>query len=186
MARKARVVIPGQPMYVVAKGIESRQIFIQDELKLALLAWLRDVAKKYQLAIHAYVILPNQLQLILTPQESNSISRAMQSLCRRYTQLFNQKNHTVGSIWSGRFSSSLITTDNDLLQLQRKLERSPVEQGLSNWPEDYYWSSYRIHTGIEPNYGLNDAIAFWNLGNTPFERQKRWEEFVHGSGEKNQ
>ena len=32
--------------------------------------------------------------------------------------------------------------------------------------------------GKEANYGLKDATAFWNLGNTPFERQMNWKIYV--------
>ena len=177
MARKARLIIPGVPLHVLVKGLPNLAIFPNDESKLKYLAWLRDAAKEYELAIHAYVLLPTQLNLLVTPKNPESLSRTMQSLGRRYTQYFNQMHHKEGSIWVGRYKSSIVDPQNYLLNCQKFIELMPVYQGIVSKPEDYLWSSYRIHVGKEPNYGLTDAPSFWNLGNTPFERQINWQPF---------
>lgn len=178
MARKARVVSPGSPMYVQAKGHASLKIFASDEMKLTFLAWLRDAAKTYQLTIHAYSILPNQLEMLVTPKDELSLSRTMQSLCRRFTQRFNQHHHKTGTVWQGRYFSQIITSDQDLLMCQAMIDLSSVKEKLVTQPEHYVWSSYRIHTGQESNYGLVDILPFWRLGNTPFERQQNWRNWL--------
>lgn len=178
MARKARLIIPGVPLHVMVKGLPNLAIFPNDESKLTYLAWLRDAAREYQLAIHAYVLLPTQLNLLVTPKSTESLSRTMQSLGRRYTQYFNQHHQKEGSIWAGRYKSSIVDPQNYLLNCQKFIELMPVVEGLVTKPEDYLWSSYRIHVGKEPNYGLTDAPSFWNLGNTPFERQMNWKNFI--------
>ncbi len=177
MARKAREIIPGQIYYVVLRGQPSLTIFDRDDLKLEFLAWLRDAAKNYKLAVHAYVILPNQTQLLVTPLFENSLARTMQSLCRRFTQLYNQVYQRKSSIWAGRYYSSAIAPDKVLI-FQKKIEQSPVKEHLTLHLKDYIWSSYKMHVGLEPNYGLQDVLQFWALGNTPFERQGVWENIV--------
>ena len=179
MARQARLIHSGQTYFVVLRGLPTLAIFEKDELKLAFLAWLRDASKHYKLALHAYVILPNQTQLLVTPSEVDSLARTMQSLCRRYTQLFNQVNLRKSSIWAGRYYSHFIAQENDALLFQKKIEQSPLIDHLVNRLEEYPWSSYRMHIGLEANYGLQNLAAFWNLGNTPFERQQKWEGLVH-------
>ena len=178
MARKARLLSPGSPMYVQAKGLPSLKIFASDEMKLTFLAWLRDAAKTYQLTIHAYSILPNQLEMLVTPKDEFSLSRTMQSLCRRFTQRFNQQNHKTGTVWQGRYHSKMIESDQDLLMCQAMIDLGSVKEKLVTHPEHYIWSSYRIHTGQESNYGLVDVLPFWHLGNTPFERQQNWRNWL--------
>ena len=178
MARKARLILPGVPLHVMVKGLPNLAIFPNDESKLTYLAWLRDAAREYQLAIHAYVLLPAQINLLVTPKSSESLSRTMQSLGRRYTQYFNQMHQKDGSIWAGRYKSSIVDPQNYLLNCQKFIELMPIAEGLVSRPEDYLWSSYRIHVGTDPNYGLTDASSFWNLGNTPFERQMNWKHFI--------
>lgn len=178
MARQARRLIPGFPLHVMASGRAGLTIFPTDESKLAYLAWLRDAAKEYQLAVHAYVLMPNDLHLLVTPASEESLARTMQSLGRRYTQFFNQLNKFSGTIWADRYKSSIVDPNSYLLICQKFIELNPVLSDLVSRPEDYPWSSYRIHVGKEPNYGLIDVPAFWNLGNTPFERQMNWSKFV--------
>ena len=178
MARKARVIMPGQMYYVVLRGLPTLTIFERDDLKLELLAWLRDAAKNYQLTTHAYVILPNQMQMMVTPLFEASLARTMQSLCRRFTQLYNQVYEHRGTVWAGRYYSTPITKEEEILLYQKKIEQSPLKEHLVSQLEDYVWSSYKIHIGLEPNYGLQDVLPFWSLGNTPFERQKQWENIM--------
>jgi putative transposase len=178
VARRARSILQGQTYFVRLRGLPQLTVFEKDELKLAFLAWLRDAAKHYKLNIHAYVILPNQAQLLVTPTADDSLSKTMQSLCRRYTQLFNQSYAHQQSIWAGRYFSQLLEDQATSLEFQRKIELSPLKEHLVGHLEDYAWSSYRIHTGREPNYGLQDLEAFWTLGNTPFERQRSWHNFL--------
>jgi putative transposase len=124
------------------------------------------------------VILPNQVQILVTPQEMDSLSKTIQSLCRRYTQLFNHHHLRQSTIWAGRYFSQLLLTQEEHLEFQKKIELSPLKEHLVSHLEEYPWSSYNIHIGKEPNYGLQDLIAFWNLGNTPFERQRCWEQLL--------
>ena len=178
MVRKARQIIPGQLYYIVLRGSPSLSIFDHDELKLEFLAWLRDAAKNYKMTLHAYVILPNQTQILVTPLFDMSLARTMQSLCRRFTQLYNQMYQHKGSIWAGRYYSHAIKNDQEILLFQKKIEQSPLKERLVQNLEDYVWSSYKIHIGLEPNYGLQDVLPFWALGNTPFERQRHWKNIV--------
>ena len=174
MVRQARQIHSGQTYFVVLRGLPTLTIFDRDDFKLAFLAWLRDASKHYKLVLHAYVILPNQTQLLVTPSEFDSLARTMQSLCRRYTQLFIQAHLRKSSIWAGRYYSHLIEQDSDALAFHKKLLEHIVTR-----LEDYPWSSYKMHIGLEPNYGLQNLAAFWSLGNTPFERQQKWERLVH-------
>lgn len=178
MARKARLVVPGVPLHVMAKGAVGLTVFPTDESKLTYLAWLRDAALEYQLDVHAYVLMPNFLHLLVTPFNDDSLARVMQSLGRRYTQYLNQHRQQTGTIWTGRYLSSVVDPQEYLLACQKFIELKPQSEGLVSRPEDYPWSSYRIHVGKDANYGLKDAAAFWNLGNTPFERQMNWKLYV--------
>ncbi|WP_218189084.1 transposase, partial [Pseudomonas sp. PA1(2017)] len=53
------------------------------------LSFLNDAAKKYQVAIHAFVLMTNHVHLLATPSVEQGISRLMQALGRRYVQYIN-------------------------------------------------------------------------------------------------
>ena len=102
----------------------------------------------------------------------------MQSLCRRFTQKYNQQHQKMGTVWQGRYYSKVVETDQAQLLCQAMIDLSCVRDKLVAHPEQYIWSSYRIHAGQESNYGLVDILPFWYLGNTPFERQQKWRNWL--------
>lgn len=177
MARKARLVIAGQAMHILARGHNRQIIFTTDDDCRVYLDWLRDAAKEFGCAVHAFALMPNHAHLFLTPRYEYSLAKTMQSLGRRYSQYINRQQARSGTIWEGRFSSSLIDPQY-ALQVQRYIELNPVRAGLETRAEDCKNTSYQTHIGGKGESWLTDHPSFWQLGNTPFERQLAWATFV--------
>jgi len=177
MARQARIVIPGQAMHVMVRGNNREILFRDPEDRRMYLNWLRDGAKGFGSAIHAFALLPNHVHLLMTPQNEESLAKTMQSLGRRYAQYFNRRYVRSGTVWEGRFRSSLIDPEY-FLRCQRYVELNPVRSGFESSPQDSVWTSYSSHIGDKVEPWLMDHPTFWKLGNTPFERQRAWAAFV--------
>src|SRR5471030_2383538 len=80
MARLPRLIIPLQPHHVIQRGNNDQLIFQDSEDYLAFLGWLRSAAKTYKVAVHAYVLLPNHLHLLVSPSDEavdRSLLRAL-------------------------------------------------------------------------------------------------------------
>jgi putative transposase len=178
MARLQRVVLPGYPLHMMVKGHNSQDIFTTDEEKKSYLEWLKEAAREYELAIHAYALMPNHVHILATPKTTLSASKVMQSIGRRYAQLFNQTHGSSGTVWEGRFKSCLIDPDAYFLLVQKYIEQNPVRAGLVQKPEEWTWSSYRHHVGSETIPWIADHPSYWAIANTPFERQMAWKTFV--------
>ncbi len=177
MARQARTVIPGQAMHVMVRGNNREMLFYNEHDREVYLDWLRDAAKQYSCSVHAFALMPNHVHLLMTPQHEDSLAKTMQSLGRRYAQYFNQQHHRSGTIWEGRYRSSLIDPDY-FLRCQRYIELNPVRTGFESAPQDSAWTSFTSHIGGNSEPWLVDHQHFWMLGNTPFERQMSWANFV--------
>ena len=177
MARQARTVIPGQAMHVMVRGNNRATLFFQDSDRRVYLEWLREAAKQFGCAVHAFALMPNHVHLLMTPQNEESLAKTMQSLGRRYAQYFNQQHHRSGTIWEGRYRSSLIDPDY-FLRCQRYIELNPVRAGYESNPQSSTWTSFTTHIGGNAEPWLMDHPHFWKLGNTPFERQMSWSNFV--------
>jgi putative transposase len=177
MARQARTVIPGQAMHVMARGNNRESLFFSDVDRRTYLEWLREAARQFGCAVHAFALMPNHVHLLMTPQKEDSLAKTMQSLGRRYAQYFNQQHHRSGTIWEGRFRSSLIDPDY-FLRCQRYIELNPVRAGYESSPQSSTWTSFATHIGDNAEPWLVDHPHFWKLGNTPFERQMSWSSFV--------
>jgi len=177
MARQARTIIPGQAMHVMVRGNNREQLFFSNVDRRRYLDWLREAAKQFGSTVHAFALMPNHVHLLITPQTPEALSKTMQSLGRRYAQYFNQQHQRSGTIWEGRYRSSLIDPDY-FLRCQRYIELNPVRAGFESNPQDSTWTSFASHVGGNSEPWLVDHQHFWKLGNTPFERQSNWANFV--------
>ena len=177
MARLARTIIPGQAMHVMVRGNNREILFFNDADRRIYLDWLREAAKQFGSAVHAFALMPNHVHLLMTPQNVDSLAKTMQSLGRRYAQYFNQQHHRSGTIWEGRYRSSLIDPEY-FLRCQRYIELNPIRAGFESSPQDSTWTSFASHIGGNAEPWLVDHQHFWSLGNTPFERQMAWSAFV--------
>lgn len=76
------------------------------------LHWLEESARACSCAIHAYALMTNPVHLLLTPAENDAPSRLMQSLGRRYVQYANRFYRRTGSLWEGRYKSSVVQAES--------------------------------------------------------------------------
>ncbi|MDP2804818.1 MAG: transposase, partial [Gallionellaceae bacterium] len=111
------------------------------------LHWLQKSAADWGCAIHAYVLMTNHVHLLVTSQKPEGIAKMMQSIGRRYVQYINRSYHRTGSLWEGRFKSSLVQAEEYMLTCMRYIELNPVRANMVNDPAQYRWSSYR-HNGL--------------------------------------
>ncbi len=180
MARLARVCPIGIPQHVIQRG-NNRQVCFADAQDFAAYAgWLKDCSKKYQVEIHAWVLMSNHVHLLCTPQSPNALSQLMQSLGRQYVRYFNLRHQRTGTLWEGRFKSCLVQEEDYLMQLYRYIELNPVRAGMVKQPSDYVWSSYRINALGKPSELCTPHTVYLALGKDTNERQANYRDlFKH-------
>ena len=174
MPRKPRVSIAGVPEHLIQRGNNWQVIFASDEDMKAYVTWLKDYAEKFKVAIHAFVLMTNHVHLLCTPGTSAAISLMMQALGRRYVQYFNRSYRRTGTLWEGRFRSSLVQEETYLLQVYRYIELNPVRAGMVDDPADYSWSSYQSNALGKSINLLTPHPLYLALGQTDSERQQHY------------
>lgn len=171
MARLPRLVIPNQPHHIIQRGNDRQTIFRDNTDFQTFLDWLRDAAKLYQVSIHAYVLMSNHLHLLATPNDEAGLAKMMQWVGRHYVPYFNLKYQRSGTLWQGRFKTSIIDSERYFMVCSRYIELNPVRAGIAHNPVEYHWSSYQHHIGLRADPLITDHALYWALGNTPFERE---------------
>jgi putative transposase len=174
VARLARLSIAGHPHHVLLRAAGGLTAFRTAEDFRCFLDCLRVAAAKERLAIHAYVLMPKHVRLLVTPPSGASIGRAMQSLGRRYVRWFNARYQRRGRLWGGRYRCSVIEAAEYLLDCARFIETEPIRAALTTDAASYPWSSLRHHLGLVADAAVTDHAIAWGLGNTPFERQSAY------------
>jgi putative transposase len=178
MARLPRLVVPHQPHHIVQTGIDSLQVFRDDADYTAFLVWLREAARQFKVAVHAYVLLSNKVQLLATPSDETGLARMMQWIGRQYVPYFNTKYQRAGTLWQGRYRATVIDSEQYFLPCSQYVESEPVRAGLVIESDSYPWSSYAHHAGIRPDPIITDHARYWALGNTPFDREAAYKSLM--------
>lgn len=174
MPRRPRLHLPGFPLHVIQRGNNRNPCFFSDDDCAAYLDWLRRAALKLDCAIHAYVLMTNHVHLLLTPSRPRAASTLMQSLGRRYVQYVNHTYRRSGTLWEGRFLSSVVHADAYLLKCMRYIELNPVRAGMVEQPGDYRWSSFRRNGLGRPDRMIREHDIYSLLGPDPEARQQAY------------
>jgi len=103
---------------------------------------MAEFAARHSCHVHAYVLMTNHVHLLVTPNEEFAISRLMKDLGQHYVQDFNRANARSGTLWEGRFHSSVIDSTQYLFTCHRYIELNPVRAQMVSHPADHEWSSY--------------------------------------------
>jgi putative transposase len=178
MARLPRLTLPGYPHHVIQRGNNRQPIFASATDRETMLALLAENASKFRVAIHAYVLMDNHFHLLVTPETADGLPLMMQAVGRRYVRYFNDLQGRTGTLWEGRYKSTLIQSERYLLACMAYIDLNPVRAGLVAEPKDYPWSSHRHYMGLHRDRLVTPHPLVWQLGNTPFAREVAYAEMV--------
>jgi len=143
-----------------------------------LLGLLDENAHKFGVAVHAYVLMSNHFHLLATPDTEEGLPQMMQAVGRRYVRYFNDSQARSGTLWEGRYRSTVIETERYLLACMVYIDLNPVRAGLVKDAGDYPWSSYGCYVGTRVDRLVTPHPLYWTLGNTPFAREAAYAELV--------
>jgi putative transposase len=178
MARLPRLTVPGYPHHLIQRGNNRQAIFAGSSDYEMLLSLLDEHARKAGVAIHAYVLMSNHFHLLATPETVEAIPQMMQAVGRRYVRYFNQRQGRSGTLWEGRYKSTLIQAERYLLACMVYIDLNPVRAGIAIDPSEYPWSSHAHYIGRRNDKLLSPHPLYWDLGNTPFARDAAYADLV--------
>jgi putative transposase len=180
MPRKPRFYLPGVPVHIVQRGHSREPVFFEDQDYATYAHWLKEAGEKYQIFIHAFVLMTNHIHLLLTASESKNISLFMQYVGRRYVPYINHKYGKSGSIWEGRYKASLVQEDDYFLTVMRYIELNPVRANMVQLPGHYRWSSFCHNAGTKRISFISPHRLYQQLGICEKDRQQAYRFFFKG------
>ncbi|MBK5206330.1 MAG: transposase [Polaromonas sp.] len=178
MARLPRLSVPGYPHHIIQRGNNRQAIFSSTADYQMLLGLLDENAQKFGVALHAYVLMSNHFHLLATPTTAEGLPQMMQAVGRRYVRYFNDSRGRSGTLWEGRYRSTLIEAERYLLACMVYIDLNPVRAGMVKEARDYPWSSHAHYVGLRVDKMVTPHPLFWVLGNTPFAREAAYAELV--------
>lgn len=171
MARRRRIGVIDIPQHVIHRGNNRNICFADQQDFSAYVKWLKQYSQEYSVAIHAWVFMTNHIHLLCTPKNAHhSVSIMMQSIGRQYVRYFNDKYRRTGTLWEGRFKSTLVNAPDYLLQLYQYIELNPVRAQMVSDPANYKWSSYQINALGKHSSLIEPHPLYTQLGTNKCQR----------------
>jgi len=168
---------PGTAHHVVQRRNNDSPCFAADDDYLFYLDCLTEAAERHRCAIHAYVLMPDQVEFLVSPDTRHGLSSMMRSVGNRYLDYVNYIYQRNGAFWERGFKSALIHGDRNLLACCRSIESTPVRAFLAESPDTYRWSSYNHHAHGCEDAVLRDHLSYVALGATQSERQRAFRQW---------
>ncbi len=179
MARQARVILPNMPHHIMQRGHNRQVVFASDDDFQYYRENLIIFKKGFGCKIYSYCLMTNHVHLIVNPGDNpESLSLLMKRVAGRQTRYVNKLENRSGSLWEGRFKSSIVSSKEYLLSCSRYIELNPVRAGMAEEPSAYQWSSFAKKAKGKPDAVVDYDRVYTALGNTAGERQKAYREYV--------
>jgi len=143
MTRAARQQSENGIYHVMLRGNDQKQLFYDDEDRLAFLERLKRYKDECGFSLLAYSLMGNHVHLLIWEKDTG-ISLIMKKLALSYSRWFNGKYDRGGFLYQGRFRSEPVDDENYLLAVVKYIHLNPVLAGGSIDS----WTSYKDYVGI--------------------------------------
>lgn len=132
MARKKRISLPNIPQHILKKGINKEKVFHDKEDYEFFFGIMNKTAKKLEIKIYSYVLLEEYFELLIRSHLSDNISKFMQILGRGYVLYYNKKYNRTGTIWEGRYKTSIVENENYFEKVISFIDKIAIKKNLIN------------------------------------------------------
>jgi len=153
MPRQARLDAPGLLQHIMARGIERREIFKDDQDRQSFLERFAVILEETQTQCYAWALIPNHFHLLLQTGQTH-LSKVMRRLMTGYAVTFNKRHKRSGHLFQNRYKSIVCEEDPYLLELIRYIHLNPLRAGLVNdlkKLDKYPWTGHSAIMGKRKN-----------------------------------
>lgn len=167
------------PLHVVQRGHDRQPVFVQQKDLEYYIANLAEAKAEHCIRLYSYCLMTNHVHLLISPGENAAgVSDFMRMLAGRQTRYANKLENRTGTLWEGRFKASLVDTEAYLLTCYCYIDLNPVRAAMVAAPEDYRWSSYRHHVGLEKNVLIDASDCYQALGENEVARSSAYQRYI--------
>ena len=132
---RARLSLPGIPWHIIQRGNNRSVCFHAEADYQFYLHYLQEFAVKFGCTVHAYVLMPNHVHMLLTPAREDSAGLMMKHLGQRYVQYINRTYRRSGTLWEAVSAPASRKARQGISFVPRMLtpsERDLLRQDLKN------------------------------------------------------
>lgn len=143
--------------HVMLRGIDRRNIFLDDQDRETFLSYLAKTKEKSAYTIYGYCLMDNHVHLLIK-EGSEPIGESMKRITVGYVQWHNNKYCRTGHLFQNRYKSEVIENDRAFLTVLRYIHQNPLKAGLVKDISTYKWSSFRHYAGGKQAFICVDKV----------------------------
>ena len=143
MPRRGVEFLIGEFYHLYDRGVDRGPIFHGPENYRYFLGLLHNKARRHEIELAVYCLMPNHFHLLVRPGREDSVSPFLAGVCGSYAQALNARRERVGALFQGRYRAEHVDRDAYLMHLARYIHINPVAAGLVVRPQDWPYSNYR-------------------------------------------
>lgn len=182
MPRSARIILPHTPHHIVQRGHNRQPVFFSEKDYEYYLENLLLFKKVFGCKVYAYCLMSNHVHLVIDPGKSpQSIALLMKRVAGRQTRFVNKFKKRTGSLWEGRYKSSIVSTKEYLPACCRYIELNPLRAGMVDDPALYPWSSYKAKVTGKKDPIIDYHPTYLAMGNKVADRRENYQDYVLGT-----
>lgn len=132
--------------FVTAVTEQRRRLFQVNRNAELFLEVLNDQRAKRRMHIHAFVVMPDHIHLLLTPAADVSLEKSMQYVKGNYS--FRLKSGR--DVWERGYNEERVASRDAYERLSGYIEQNPVRAGLAESAIGFVWSSAGRKATVDP------------------------------------
>ncbi len=181
MPRGARLDTPGTLHHVMVRGINGREIVIDDDDRSFFVSRLGQLAKASETSIYAWALMSNHAHILLKSGVSG-LPGFMRKLLTGYAVYYNRRHRFQGHVFQNRYKSIVCEEDRYFLKLVSYIHLNPLRAGLvasMDELERYPWSGHAVlMKAHRQDWQDCDAVLKY-FGDTGYVCRKEYRDFVN-------
>ena len=144
MPRGPRLDVADALYHVIARGVERRPIFRDDQDRRDFLRRLAVLSGEEEVRVFAFALMDNHFHLVVQ-RGQRPLGSLMRRLLTGYSGTFNRRHRRVGHLFQNRYQAVLCDANAYLLALVRYVHLNPVRAGVVADPLRYAWTSHAAY-----------------------------------------
>lgn len=149
MPRRAREKSKTGIYHIMLRGIDKRNIFLDDEDRSKFIEKLIKAKEIADFKLYGYCLMDNHVHLII--EESEEIGNIIKRITIGYIHWHNNKHGRTGHLFANRYKSETVEEESYLINLLRYIHQNPVKAKIVNYAKEYAWSSYGLYISAYEN-----------------------------------
>ena len=180
MPRQSRIDTTGALHHVMARGIERRKIFDDDQDCSDFVENLGLILEQTETTCYAWALIPNHFHLLLKTGPV-PIATVMRRLLTGHAVRYNRRHKRHGHLFQNRYKSIVCQEDAYLLELVRYIHLNPLRAGLVSdldQLDNFLYSGHGTIMGIIERTWQNSNEVLRYFGKRVSSARRKYQEFV--------